>query len=174
MHNIEIRVIDHEHKADINIPNEAFPIFGRLIPAYDGEKWSYTTERFEKTRELRFPDENYDFDAMSDCVFIGAYADGKCVGLAIMQDFMFQYMYLYDLKVNASLRGNHIGARLIKKAMEVAEKRGYRGIYTIGQDDNLAACLFYLNNGFHIGGLDCDVYRGTSQEDKRNVLFYTD
>lgn len=174
MNDIEIRIIDVEHKADINIPNEAFSLFGRLIPTYDGEKWSYTTELFDEKTEMCFPNENYVFEEMKDCVFLGAYADGKCVGLAIMQDYWTKYMYLYDLKVTSSLRGKHIGTQLIAKAMEIAKERGYRGIYTIGQDNNLAACLFYLNSGFHIGGLDCDVYRGTKQEHKRDVLFYTD
>ena len=174
MKEIEIRVIGREEKGDINIPNEPFVLFGRMIPTYDGETWSYTTELFAQKAEMCFPDENYDFDKMDDCVFIGAYAEGKCVGLAVMQHYWTEYMYLYDLKVNSNQRGKRIGARLMEKAMAVAKENGYRGIWTIGQDNNLAACLFYLNNGFHIGGLDCDIYRGTSQEDKRNVLFYTD
>lgn len=174
MNTIEIKIIDREHQADINIPNEAFTLYGRMIPAYDGKQWSYTTELFGETEEMCFPDENYNYDAMSDCVFIGAYAEGKCVGLAIMQHYWAKYMYLYDLKVNSSLRGQHIGTKLIEYAMKVAKENGYRGIYTIGQDNNLAACLFYLKNGFHIGGLDCDIYRGTSQENKRDILFYTE
>ncbi|MBD5154084.1 MAG: GNAT family N-acetyltransferase [Oscillibacter sp.] len=174
MDNIEIRIIDREHKADINIPNQPFTLFGKLIPAYDGEKWSYTQELLPEEKEMCFPDENYDFDAMQDCVFIGAYEDGQCVGLAIMRDHWAKFMYLYDLKVNAGLRGKNIGGRLMEKAMEVAKSRGYRGIYTIGQDTNLAACLFYLSHGFHIGGLNCECYRGTSQEGSKDVLFYTE
>lgn len=36
------------------------------------------------------------------------------------------------------------------------------------------ACLFYLRYGFHIGGLDTEVYRGTRQEGKADILFYID
>ncbi len=36
---------------------------------------------------MRFPDENYCYDEMSrNSLFIGAYDDGKCIGLAIVQD----------------------------------------------------------------------------------------
>ncbi len=49
-----------------------------------------------------------------------------------------------------------------------------QGVYTIGQDNNLSACLFYLRNGFEIGGFDNRVYRGTGQEGKANILFYRD
>ena len=47
-------------------------------------------------------------------------------------------------------------------------------MYTQGQDNNVGACLFYLHYGFHIGGLDMEVYRGTRQEGKADILFYLD
>ena len=41
---------------------------------------------------------------------------------------------------------------LVEKMVEVATEHGYRGIYAVAQDNNLAACKFYLKNGFVIGG----------------------
>ncbi len=35
--NLTVRVIDFEHRKDINIPNEPFLMYGRLIPSYIGE-----------------------------------------------------------------------------------------------------------------------------------------
>lgn len=64
--------------------------------------------------------------------------------------------------------------RLLEKADEVAASKGYNGIYTQGQDNNLGACLFYINSGFHIGGLDTNVYKGTKQEGKADIIFYRD
>ena len=63
-------------------------------------------------------------------------------------------MYLYDLKVSREYRGRHIGRRLMQKSKEIAVQNGYYGLYTQGQDNNPGACLFYLNCGFYIGGLD--------------------
>ena len=40
--------------------------------------------------------------------------------------------------------------------------------------NNLAACLFYIKTGFHIGGLDTNVYKGTKQEGKADIIFYCD
>ncbi len=51
---------------------------------------------------------------------------------------------------------------------------GYNGIYTQGQDNNLGACLFYVKAGFYIGGLDTNVYKGTKQEGKSDIIFYYD
>lgn len=172
---IVIQQIDRTHKNDINIPNQPFRLFGRLLPSYNDGKWTYETERFDKkdVSEMCFPDENYDYDKLSkNSVFIGAYDGDRCIGLAILQQAMFRYMYLYDLKVDKAYRGKHIGAMLIERTKELALESGYRGLYTQGQDNNLAACLFYLKNGFIIGGIDTQVYKGTAQEGKRDVFFY--
>ena len=63
---------------------------------------------------------------------------------------------------------------LLDRAKALAQELGYRGLYTQGQYNNLGACLFYLKNGFVIGGLDTYTYKGTSQENKVDVLFYYD
>ena len=100
-----------------------------------------------------FPDESYDYDAMcKNSIFIGAYDGDICIGLAIMQHAFFEYMY--DLKVNAEYRRRGIAKRLLDKAREIALAEKYIGIYTQGQDNNLGACLFYIQSGFCIGGFE--------------------
>ena len=128
---LEVREIHEARRADIRLPNEPFPLFGRMeVSRVDGQ-WSCREVLFEadQVSEMCFPDENYDYDAMKrDCVFLGVYDGEQCVG----------------------------------------------GLYTIGQDDNLGACRFYLKAGFRIGGLDTEVYKGTKQEGKSDILFYLD
>jgi len=174
---IEIREIGELDKKDINIPNESFPLFGRMIPSYTNEKWNYQVEYFDESKitQMSFPDENYNYEKMKkDYVFLGAYYKGQCVGLAILKDDWFKYMYLYDLKVFSTYRHSGIGRKLIEKAKEIAKQRGYIGLYTLGQDNNLAACLFYIKVGFRIGGFDSNVYKGTKQEGKADIKFYLD
>lgn len=172
-----IREIVEDGKADILIPNEPFVLFGRMEPSYADGKWGYREVLFdeEDISEMCFPDEDYDYDGMKgNTVFLGAYDGEKCVGLAILQDGLCQYMYLYDLKVSAAYRGQGVGCALMRRAGEVCQSRGYRGIYTQGQDNNLGACRFYLKAGFRIGGLDTEIYKGTKQEGKADILFYWD
>ncbi|MCQ2429320.1 MAG: GNAT family N-acetyltransferase [Clostridia bacterium] len=174
---MEYRLIDAAHRQDINIKNEPFPLWGRMIPQFDGTAWTYEVLRFpaEDVSSMCFPDENYDYDAMSaDCAFIGAYEGNVCVGLAVLQKAMFKYLYLYDLKVNQACRHQGVGRGLIAECLRIARAQGHRGVYTIGQDNNLTACLFYLGTGFRIGGLDTDVYKGTKQEGKADIYFYQD
>lgn len=174
---MEIRIIDSGHREDIRIRNEPFELWGRMKPTFIDGKWDYTIEKLpvQDITDMCFPDENYDSDAMrKDSIFLGAYDKDKCIGLAVLQQGFFSYMYLFDLKVNKAYRGKGIAAMLIEKAKQVALENNYRGIYTQGQDNNLSACLFYVKSGFHIGGLDTDVYKGTSQEGKSDIIFYLD
>ena len=43
---IEIKIVTAERKADINISNEPFSIFGKLMPSYCDGKWTYEILRF--------------------------------------------------------------------------------------------------------------------------------
>ena len=182
---IKIRQVDPAHKADILLPNEPFPLLGKMIPSYVDETWRYRFTYLEgaEVGEMCFPDEDYCYEAMQGhSVFLGAYAsayDGAngaehCVGLAILQDDLFRYMYLYDLKVVKKYRRQGVASALMEQAAGICRERGYRGLYTRAQDNNLPACRFYLKAGFHIGGLDTNVYQGTKQEGKADILFYRD
>ncbi|WP_232970480.1 GNAT family N-acetyltransferase [Salisediminibacterium selenitireducens] len=107
-------------------------------------------------------------------LFLGAYEAGVCIGLAVLKHSWFQYMYVMDLKVSRAYRNQGAAQALIEKARGIARDHQYRGLYTIGQDNNLAACRFYLKNGFLIGGFDNRSYDGTAQEGKADITFYLD
>ncbi len=175
---IEVRIIDKAHESDINLKNEPFQLSGKIIPTFDGEKWGYSHVQYaqENITEMCFPDENYDYDAMVEdgSVFVGAYDGDKCIGLALLQDGFFDYMYLSDLKVSSAYRGQHVGAKLMEKSKEIALEHGFHGIYGECHENNPNACLFYLNSGFYIGGFDNNVYKGTKQEGKADIIFYLD
>ena len=170
---IEIKPITEENAADLGLKNEPFPMPGRFIPALWDGVWTYRAELYEKPQTMVFPDENYRYEEVAGKgMAFGAYDGGKCIGLAIYEDFWLKYMYLSDLKVSKAARGKGVGKALIRAGLEAAKERGYKGLYTIAQDNNLNACLFYLAAGFEIGGFDNRVYDGTSQQGKSDVLFY--
>ena len=170
---ITIRRIDETRKQDARLPNEPFRLWGRMIPTLQDGVWSYRVEEFSEPGLDCFPDEDYDVTT-DDGIFFGAYEGETCVGLAVLRRELFRYLYLDDLKVSAARRGQGIGGLLIRAALAEAEKLGLIGVYAIAQDNNLSACLFYLKQGFSIGGFDNRSYRGTSQQDKANIFFYRD
>ena len=69
----------------------------------------------------------------ANSTFIGAYENGKCVGLAILQKAWFRYMYLYDLKVSKDHRKMGVATAILQEAKAVCKEQGYSGIYTQGQ-----------------------------------------
>lgn len=169
----EIREIGPDTAADIRLPNEPFTIWGRMVPSLSEGCWSYRTERFEKPSEMCFPDENYDA-AEDGTFFLGAYEADKCVGLAVLRKDMFRYLYLDDLKVCRENRRKGIGGQLVKACLNKAKELEYQGVAVTCQDNNLSAALFYLKQGFEIGGFDNRGYRGTSQAEKADIYFYKD
>ena len=170
---IKIRQINNEEKDDANIPNQPFEIWGKMVPCLKGGKWDYQTIQFDTPFEMCFPDSHYDLETDDGC-FLGAYDGDTCIGVAVLRKEMFRYLYLDDLKVNQEYRRKGVGAMLVEACMEKASEEHMQGVYVIGQDNNLTACLFYVSHGFEIGGFDNRVYRGTSQEDKANIIFYRD
>ncbi|KPG70198.1 GNAT family N-acetyltransferase [Enterococcus sp. RIT-PI-f] len=174
---IQIKQITEATQQDIRLKNQPFKIWGKMIPTYINETWDHSIERLpaDQIREMCFPDEQYDYQQMqSNTVFFGAYDQDACIGLAVVQKGFFNYDYVYDLKVDQAYRKQGIAQMLIEEAAIWAKSHGKQGLYTIGQDNNVSACLFYLKAGFRIGGLDTEVYRGTAQEDKKDILFYLD
>lgn len=172
---IEIRLIDEAHKGDIRLKNDSFPLYGRMVPSYNGKEWSSQKFPPEECGEMTFPDEPYDYDKMAErTFFVGAYEGERCVGLAVLERSFFKYLYLSDLKVAADCRGKGVGRMLIEGCMEIAKEQKMQGVSLTVQDNNLNACLFYLAVGFRIGGLDTETYNGTSQEGKADIEMYRD
>ena len=171
---IHIRPITADRRPqDARLPNQPFPIWGRMIPALQEGRWTYRTEVFPQLSELCFPDETYT-PGTDGAIYLGAYDGETCVGLAVLRRGMFRYLYLEDLKVDRLRRGRGVGGMLIEASMEEAAGQALQGVYTVGQDNNLTACLFYLHHGFQIGGFDNRAYGGTSQEGKADIYFYRD
>lgn len=169
------RKLTEDNEKDLNIPNDPIDIIGRFNVSRSDNKWTYTSEYFADKTEMTFPDENYDIkEILEKGSAFGAYDQGKCVGLAVMQDDWTKFMYLSDLKVNRVYRKQGIARELIKECRREAVERKYKGIYTVAQDNNLIACRFYLNEGFEIGGLNTHGYKYTSQEHKSDIYFYLD
>lgn len=170
---MKIRKITRENAGDLLLHNEPFEMPGRFIPGLENGVWSYRVERFDKVESMVFPDEAYDFDEVTkDGAAFAAYEGGRCIGLIVLKDAFWKYMYVYDLKVSAAARAKGAGRALIEAARQEALARGYRGLYLQAQDNNLNACLFYLKTGFEIGGFDNHVYNGTKQEGKADIIFY--
>ena len=170
-----IKRIFKSNSDDMNLKNEPFEIIGKLIPLFNGDSWSYEIKLNNQVSSMCYPNETYSYDdTKGKYIFLGAYANGVCIGLVILKHSMSKYIYLYDIKVNKEYRRNGIGKQLIEKAKEVAKENDYIGIYSKVANDNVIACNFYLKNNFKIGGIDNKIYSEMDNQGKIEIEFYLD
>lgn len=171
---IHYEKVTEKNVSALSLGNEDFDIFGKLIVSRKEKDWFYEEEIFTRKETMKFPEEDYQLAAIENNGFAIAAFDGDtAVGLAVFQNHGSKYLYLQDLKVNASYRRTGIASTLLKQGAAAAPAK-YLGMFTIAQDNNLGACRFYLAEGFVIGGLNTLTYQHTSQEGKSDIFFYHD
>ncbi|MFD1393077.1 GNAT family N-acetyltransferase [Lacticaseibacillus jixianensis] len=172
---ITITRITQVNEAALRLPNQPFTRFGHLIVSYDNTGWHHREQLDPASSQQTFPEEDYQLAAIDAAGFaLGAFAGQQCIGLATFEDdFHYNhYLYLADLKVNSQYRRHGVAKQLLEVAGPIAEQRGLRGLCTIAQGSNLGANRFYLASGFHIGGLNTNDYRFTSQQGDTDIYYY--
>ncbi|KRN27011.1 GNAT family N-acetyltransferase [Liquorilactobacillus mali] len=174
---MNLKIINKDNEKSLLLKNNAFDILGEMVVRRTDEKWDYEIRKYDtkKVRKQVFPDEKYNLEDINKNGFaIGAFNENETIGLAIFNNNWNGYLYLEDLKVNEKDRRKGVAHSLLKFAEVIAKGKKYKGIWTVGQNNNLAACKFYLKYGFEIGGLDTRVYKHTSQKGKQDIHFYYD
>lgn len=171
---INVERITNKNQNALELPNEKFELYGKLIVTRENNIWNYH-EVSTETESMIFPDENYQLELINQKGFaLGAFENNKCVGLAIFENNWNKYLYLSDLKIASSHRRKNIATKLLDAATSEAKENQICGIYTIAQDNNLSANRFYLRYGFEIGGLNTKNYNFTNQKGKYDIYYYLD
>lgn len=174
---ILIKPITAANEAALRIPNEPFKLFGHFIVTRDETGWHHHETMDETVREQTFPEENYQLADIDAAGFaLGAFDGETCVALATYEyEYRWNhYLYLADLKVNESYRRHGLAHQLLDAAVPVAKAHDKKGLCTVAQGSNLAANRFYLNYGFHIGGLNTNDYYHTIARGETDISYYLD
>jgi len=152
-----IRPLEEELINDIHTTNDPFIVFGKIVPGLHKGVWSYEEKLFDVTKEIRFPDDNLDWNKYinrEDKALFLAYMGQACVGqIRIVRDGN-RFCYIENIAVKKDYRARGIGKQLLNKAEEWAKERKLIGMSLEAQDDNLGACRFYIKQGFELGGAD--------------------
>ncbi|WP_244226686.1 GNAT family N-acetyltransferase [Paenibacillus protaetiae] len=99
-----------------------------------------------------------------------AFDGDRCVGqLRIVRDWT-RFAYIENIAVKKEYRKAGIGRYLFEAGERWAKEKGLRGISLEAQDDNLAACRFYIRMGMQLGGVDAMKYTFNPNIDK--ALFW--
>lgn len=173
---IGIRIVrfESEHIPYVNDTNETFPIFGRLVPSYQDGIWSCREELFGQTRFIQFPDDRLDWETYigsEDKAIFLAFYGAECIGqIRLVRDWT-HYGYIENIAVRGSHRGRGIAELLMKQGEAWAKEQELIGLSLEAQDDNLAACRFYLKQGMKLGGVDT-LKQAINPEIEATLYFY--
>ncbi|WP_254438561.1 MULTISPECIES: GNAT family N-acetyltransferase [Paenibacillus] len=155
--NIMITPLTNDLIEDINMTNDYFTLYGKVVPSLQSGKWSYTEVLFDETREIRFPDDKLEWSQyinQDDKALFLAYINNVCIGqIRIIKDWN-RFCYIENIATKQDYRGSGVGKLLLNKAEEWAKQRNLIGMSLEAQDDNLGACRFYVKQGFILGGVD--------------------
>lgn len=77
-----------------------------------------------------------------------------------------------DIAVDAEWRGTGAAQRLMQQAIQWTGGKALPGIRLETQTNNVAACRFYLRQGFTLGGYDRYLYEGLSPGTRETALFF--
>ena len=155
-------------------PHQPFEVIGRLIPLYDGNRWSATEQLFDFPRLKTYPNEPLDpadyIDSSEKSAFLAMSGD-RCLGSITVCRRWNGNVSICDFEVEQGFRRCGIGTLLMNAAIRWGTENGLCGIFAETQDINLNACRFYLKYGFEIGGVDLSVYQN-SFSGERAIYFY--
>lgn len=160
---------------DINKLNDSFLIIGKIIPKFDGSNWEYETVLYEQKYEKKYKIDELDYTKYIDnpdkAIFM-AYSNYDCVGQIRIRKNWNEFGFIEDLAVCRSYRRKGVGNALIQEAIKWAKRNNLGGLMLETQDNNLSACLFYLNCDFKLGAVDTMLYANTENAEEKAIFFY--
>lgn len=71
----------HQNMKDYSKSHDSFEVFGRIVPKYENDQWTYTEELFSKSYVKQFDDEEIDSSYVEDqnkAVFL-FYKEEECI-----------------------------------------------------------------------------------------------
>ncbi|MFO6164238.1 hypothetical protein ACLBVH_32815, partial [Pseudomonas aeruginosa] len=60
---MDYKLITKDKEAALNLPNEPFQLYSKLMVSFNNKQWRYQEELFEHIEEQTFPEENYIYEA---------------------------------------------------------------------------------------------------------------
>lgn len=166
--------MNQDNMNDYSSSNEHFIVFGRIVPRYENDAWSYTEENFSEQYIKQYDDDEIDMSYVGDenkAVFL-CYEKDNCIGRIKLRANWNGFALIEDIAVAKEWRHKGVGTELLKAAFEWAKKKELIGAMLETQDVNVAACRFYAKNRFVIGAVDNRLYSKFSTANEKAIFWY--
>ncbi|MFD3258101.1 GNAT family N-acetyltransferase [Paenibacillus lentus] len=164
----------HENIRDYNKSNESLVVFGRIIPKYENENWSYTEEIFSEQYIKQYENDDIDISYIEnkDKAVFFYYEGNNCIGQIRLRTNWNGFAFIEEITVAINWRQRGIGTELLMKAIKWAKQNNLVGLMLETQDVNLSACRFYAKNNFVIGAVDNMLYTNFSTANEKAIIWY--
>lgn len=151
----------------------SFLVAREAVPPFEGDWLAHA-------RPVEPYAKSYGFDA--DEFSAALHADDKAlfvilgdeapVGYIALSAGWNNFAFIDDIAVDTEWRGTGAAQRLMQQAFLWGKEKGLPGIRLETQSNNVAACRFYLRQGFVLGGCDRHLYEGLSPGTRETALFF--
>ena len=165
--------------ADVRFPAEAgacdfsFEVNAQALPPFDGPtiKATRPLPPHRKTYNRELPDYRL-HTGTDDRALLTVRDDARLLGYVAISRKWNDLASVDDIAIDASARRAGAARKLIAASIDWAHSKGLRGVTAETQTNNLAACRFYENCGFTLGGSDRYLYAAIDAHQHETALFW--
>ena len=151
----------------------SFLVTREAAPPFDGD-WlalARPVEPYAKSYGFDPADLEVCIELADKALFV-VIGDETPVGYIALSTGWNNFAVVEDLSVDAQWRGTGAAQRLMRHAIGWTKDMGLPGLRLETQSNNVAACRFYLRQGFALGGFDRHLYEGLSPGTRETALFF--
>ncbi|UDF28238.1 UNVERIFIED_ORG: GNAT family N-acetyltransferase [Roseateles sp. XES5] len=170
---MKVRVAAREDLGALAACDFSFLVTREAAPPFEGD-WlarARPVEPYAKSYGFDPADLEASIGATDKTLFV-AIGDKTPVGYIALSIGWNNFAVVDDLAVDVEWRGTGAAQRLMQQAADWAGERGLPGLRLETQTNDVAACRFYLRQGFALGGFDRHLYEGLSPGTRETALFF--
>lgn len=151
----------------------SFLVTREAAPPYEGDWLAHARPVEPYPKNYGFEPQEFEsvMQAEDKALFV-VLGDEIPVGYVALSVGWNRFAVIDDIAVDAEWRGTGAAQRLMLQAIHWAREMALPGIRLETQTNNVAACRFYLRQGFILGGYDRHLYEGLTPGSRETALFF--
>ncbi|MGD9477321.1 GNAT family N-acetyltransferase [Shinella sp. G-2] len=170
---MKVRAATREDPRALAVCDFSFLVTREAAPPFEGD-WlarAHPVEPYAKSYGFDPADLEASIEATDKALFV-VIGDETPVGYIALSIGWNNFAVIDDLAIDVEWRGTGAAQRLMQHAADWAREKGLPGLRLETQTNNVAACRFYLRQGFALGGFDRHLYEGLSPGTRETALFF--
>jgi ribosomal protein S18 acetylase RimI-like enzyme len=170
---VKVRAATREDLPALAACDFSFLVTREATPPFEGDWLAHAQPVEPYPKSYGFdPEDLASHIQAPDRTLLVAIGDETPVGYIALSADWNNVASIDDLAVDMEWRGTGAAQRLVRQAIDWTKAKGLPGIRLETQTNNVAACRFYLRQGFTLSGYDRHLYEGLSPGTRETALFF--